>query len=39
MALKRHVQMLEEKIRKTTPEDDKLAFFKTQASGQAKKKE
>ena len=39
MALKRHVQQLEEKIRKTTPEDDKLAFFKTQASGQAKKKE
>lgn len=39
MALKRQVQVLEEKIRKSTPADDKLAFFKTQASGQAKKKE
>jgi len=29
MALKRQVQMLEEKIRKSTPADDKLAFFKT----------
>lgn len=39
MNLKRQVQTLEEKIRKSTPADDKLAFFKTQAAGQAKKKE
>jgi intraflagellar transport protein 81 len=39
MRLKRDVQMLDDKIRQSTPADDKLAFFKTQASGQAKKKE
>lgn len=39
MRFKKDVQMLEEKIRQSTPADDKLAFFKTQASGQAKKKE
>ena len=33
MALRRQVQQLEEKIKKSTPADDKLAFFKTQASG------
>jgi len=33
MALRRHVQQLEDKIKKSTPADDKLAFFKTQASG------
>lgn len=33
MGLRRHVQQLEEKIKKSTPADDKLAFFKTQASG------
>lgn len=39
MRLRREVEGLEQKIRQSTPADDKLAFFKTQASGQAKKKE
>ena len=39
MRMKREVQTLEDKIKQQTPADDKLAFFKTQASGQAKKKE
>lgn len=39
MRMKREVNTLEDKIKQQTPADDKLAFFKSQASGQAKKKE
>ena len=37
--LQRECQLLEDKIRQNAPEDDKLAFYKSQATAASKKKE